>query len=87
MCWLWEVNTEIVGFLLMADKVRLNLELSKELYDELAKMAEETGTSLSAVARQSFALMRVAQRAKLDGMHLGIARDPAKLDTELVGLL
>jgi predicted transcriptional regulator len=71
----------------MADKVRLNLQVSAELNDTLETIAEDTGASRSDVIRQALALMKVAHNAKRSGKHLGLANDPKNLDTEIVGLL
>ena len=50
-------------------------------------IAEETGSNRTEVVRQAWALMKVAHDAKRRGMHIGLASDPTKLDTEIVGLL
>jgi metal-responsive CopG/Arc/MetJ family transcriptional regulator len=71
----------------MADKVRLNLQLSQELNKTLDEITESTGGNRTDVIRQALALMKVAHDAKLKGKHLGLVSDADKLDTEIVGLL
>ena len=71
----------------MSDKVRLSLQISDELNRVLERIAEETRSSKADVFRQALALMKVAHEGKKRGRHLGFAQDPAKLDTEIVGLL
>ncbi len=69
----------------MADKVRLNLQLPQELYNQLEVLAEESSTTLSDVVRRSLALMQTAHLGKKRGNHLGFAKNPEKLDQEIVG--
>jgi Ribbon-helix-helix protein, copG family len=71
----------------MADKVRLNLQLSQELNKTLDEISESTGSNRTDVIRQALALMKVAHEAKRKGKHLGLVSDADKLDTEIVGLL
>ena len=71
----------------MAEKVRLSLQISRELNRTLEEIADSTGTNRTDVIRQALALMLVAQNAKRDGRHIGIVSDARKLDTEIVGLL
>ena len=71
----------------MADKVRLNLQVSNELNRVLEEIADDTDSSRTDVIRQAIALLKVAHQAKKEGRHLGLAADPRQLDTEIVGLL
>jgi predicted transcriptional regulator len=71
----------------VAEKVRLNLQVSPELNRTLEEIADLAGTTRTDVIRQALALMKVAHRATRDGKHVGIVDDPQKLDTEIVGLL
>jgi predicted transcriptional regulator len=71
----------------MADKVRLNLQVSAELNGVLEEIADSSGTSKTDVIRQALALMKVAHNARKNGKHLGLVGDADKLDTEIVGLL
>lgn len=65
----------------------MNLQISPEVSKILSTIAEETGSNRTEVVRQAWALMKVAHDAKRRGMHIGLASDPTKLDTEIVGLL
>jgi predicted transcriptional regulator len=69
------------------EKIRMNLQVSSELNDVLDKIADETGSNRSDVIRQALALMKVVHEAKRNGKRLGLVTDPAKLETEIVGLL
>ena len=71
----------------MAEKIRMNLQVSTEINDVLEQIAGDTGSNRSDVIRQAIALMKTAHEAKRKGKHIGIVSDPAKLDTEIVGLL
>jgi predicted transcriptional regulator len=70
----------------MAEKVRLNLQVSNELNNVLEEIADSNGSTKTDVIRQALALMKVAHQAKRTGKHLGVVADPDKLDTEIVGL-
>jgi metal-responsive CopG/Arc/MetJ family transcriptional regulator len=69
------------------ETVRMNLQVSAELNELLEKIADETGSNRSEVIRQALALMKVAHEAKQKGKRIGLVTDPAKLETEIVGLL
>ncbi len=69
-----------------AGKVRLTVDVSKELNQILEDIAEETGGTKSEVFRKAIALLDVAHKAKMSGKHVGIARDQDALETEIVGL-
>lgn len=71
----------------MAEKVRLSLQVSEELNGMLEQIAAESQASKTDVFRQALALMKAAHEGKKQGRHLGLVKDPAKLDTEIVGLL
>ncbi len=71
----------------MAEKVRLSLQISGELNRMLEQIADEAQASKADVSRQALALMKVAHDGKKQGRHLGLAKDPSRLDTEIVGLL
>jgi predicted transcriptional regulator len=69
------------------EKIRMNLQVSSELNEVLDKIAGETGSNRTEVIRQALALMKVAHEAKQKGKRMGFVTDPAKLETEIVGLL
>jgi hypothetical protein len=71
----------------MADKVRLNLSLSKEANTALEEIIEQTGATRAEVFKQALALLKIAHEAKNNKKHLGVTADADKLDTEIVGLL
>ena len=70
----------------MTEKVRLNLQISDELNQQLEQMAEIGSTTKSDIIRRALALMKVAQRGAEEGKHLGFAKDADKLDQEIVGV-
>jgi hypothetical protein len=70
-----------------AEKIRFNLQVSKELNGVLEQIAADTGGTRTDVIRQALALMKVAHTAKKEGRHLGLVKDRSKLDTEIIGLL
>ena len=69
-----------------AGKVRLTVDVSKELNQILEDIAEETGGTKSEIFRKAIALLDVAHKAKRAGKRVGIARDQESLETEIVGL-
>jgi hypothetical protein len=71
----------------MESKIRLNLELAPELYDDLQRIARESGTTMTQVFRVAFGLYKACHDAKKRGEHIGLVTDPSKLDRELVGLI
>jgi len=71
----------------MAEKVRLNLQLSSELNRALEEIADSSGSTKTDVIRQALALMEIAHTAKKNGKHIGIASRSDQLDTEIVGLI
>ena len=70
----------------MAEKVKLSLELSRELDEMLQQMADESATTKSEILRRALALAKVAHNARKENRHLGIVDDPKKLDREIVNL-
>jgi predicted transcriptional regulator len=71
----------------MSEKVRLNLQISEELNKQLEAMAENSSTTKTEIIRRAMALMKAAQRGVAEGKHLGFAKDPEKLDQEIVGIV
>jgi predicted transcriptional regulator len=68
------------------EKVRLTLEVSKDLNALLERLSEETGSSKSEVLRKAIGLMEVAVEAKQQGHVLGIADRDTPLRTRIVGI-
>jgi len=71
----------------MAEKVRLNLHLSQDVFQTLEQIAEDTGASRGNVIQQALFLMKVAHQAKRDNLHIGLVKDASNLDTEIIGVL
>ena len=69
----------------MAEKIRLNLQLSEELFNELEEIASDTATTRSDVVRRALALLKAAHAGKKSGKHLGLARNADRLDQEIIG--
>lgn len=70
----------------MAEKIRLTVDVSKELNQILQGIADDTGTTKSEVFRKAIALLDVSHKAKRSGKRVGIAREDQPLETEFVGL-
>lgn len=70
----------------MSERVRLNLQIPEELNRQLEEMADMNATTKSEIIRRALALMRAAHKANSEGKHLGIVKDAAKLDQEIVGV-
>jgi hypothetical protein len=68
-------------------KIALNVWLSRDLDADLTTISRDSGGSRSAVLRQALALVVVAHAAKRSDRHLGLVDDPARLETEIVGIL
>lgn len=68
-------------------KLRMNVQISQELVELIDGIAEEAEVNRTDVIRQALALMKVAHDAKKRGKHIGLASDPDKLDSEIVGVL
>jgi len=68
------------------EKVRLSLDISRELNDLLEQLAARTGGTKSDVLRKAIALMEVAIDGKRRGLKLGLADKDQQLTTEIVGL-
>jgi hypothetical protein len=69
-------------------KVRLSIEVSKELAALLDSLAEAEETSKTEIVRRALSVMKAyRQQASVGRRHLGFTADPTKLDAELVGIL
>jgi hypothetical protein len=69
-------------------KVRLSIEVSKELASLLDSLAEDEVTSKTEIVRRALSVMKAYRdQAKAGRTHIGFTADPTKLDTELVGVL
>jgi len=69
-------------------KVRLSIEVSKELANLLDSLAESEDTTKTEIVRRALSVMKAYKdQAKVGRRHLGFTADPTKLDAELVGIL
>ena len=69
-------------------KVRLNIEISKQLADFLDGLAESEHTTRSEMVRRAISVLQAFQRQREIGRtHLGCVRDPLRLDAEILGVL
>jgi predicted transcriptional regulator len=70
-----------------AQKVRLSLELSKDLDRKLEDLAEENSTTKSEILRKAIALIMAASSEKKKGRELGfIDSKSEKVVSRIVGL-
>lgn len=69
------------------DKVRLTLELSEDVNQDLEEIADESGSTKSEVLRKAIALVKAASDGKRRGRELALI-DPKseKVVTRIVGL-
>jgi predicted CopG family antitoxin len=63
---------------------RVNVHFSEEVYDELARLAKERGTSLSDVLRDAVTLERYVADAKREGGRLLIEKKDGQMRELLV---
>ena len=69
-------------------KVRLSIEVSKELAALLDSLAENEETSKTEIVRRALSVMKAYRdQATVGRKHIGFTADPAKLDSELLGVL
>ena len=69
-------------------KVRLSIEVSKELAALLDSLAENEETSKTEIVRRALSVMKAyKEQASVGRKHIGFTADPAKLDSELIGVL
>ncbi len=66
--------------------VRLNVVLSDDLNRDIDRAASETHTTKSEILRKALQLYIAARDGESRGLRLGLASDPSKLDTMIVGL-
>lgn len=69
------------------DKVKLSVEVSKELDAALEQLAKDVHGTKSDVLRKGIALLQVAVDAKKQGQKFGVADPTSKLlEREIVGI-
>lgn len=65
----------------MSDHERVNCYLPRQSAELCDRLAYERGLSKSGVLRLALGMLRIAHDAEREGRHVGIASDPAKLET------
>jgi predicted transcriptional regulator len=68
------------------EKVKLNVEVSPELYETIDRLAKDGHESKGDILRKGIAFMKVALEAKRQGKKLGIAASDQPLETEFTGI-
>jgi hypothetical protein len=69
-------------------KVRLSIEVSRELAALLDSLAENEETTKTEIVRRALSIMKAyKEQSSVGRRHLGFTADPTKLDAELVGIL
>ncbi len=68
------------------EKVRLSLQLSKDLYEQLESLAIDSHATKSDVLRKALGLMIVAADAKKAHKKLGVFDKEEHLEKEIVGI-
>ena len=69
-------------------KVRLSIEVTKELAALLESLAEKEDTTKTEIVRRALSVMKAYKDQVAAGRtHLGFTADPTKLDAELIGIL
>jgi predicted transcriptional regulator len=69
-------------------KVRLSIEMSKDVADLLETLAADEETTKIEIVRRALSVLKAYKQQKARGRtHIGFAADPSGLDAELVGIL
>jgi len=68
------------------EKVRLNVDVSRDLDDMLGAIAADYGTTKSDVLRRGIGLLKAAHDAARQGKRVGVAKPDQALDTEFINL-
>ena len=69
-------------------KVRMNIELSKDVSDLLESLAEEEGTTKTEIIRRALSVLKAYKQQKERGRkHICFTSNPDNLDAEIVGIL
>ncbi|MEQ6340117.1 MAG: ribbon-helix-helix domain-containing protein [Gammaproteobacteria bacterium] len=69
-----------------SSRVRLSLDVSSKVNDQLEALAEDEGTSKSDIMRKAIALVMVALQAKHKGQKLGTLDKDGHVLSEIIGL-
>lgn len=65
-------------------RIKINLDLSPELYETLNNLAQQINEDNAEVLLKAIALLEVAVEAKQKGKHIWITDDNQNLETEIV---
>lgn len=69
-------------------KVRMNIEVTKDVAEFLEELAGEEGATKTEIVRRALSVLKAYKAQKQKGRsHIGFTEDPSKLDAELVGIL
>lgn len=69
-------------------KIRMTVEVSKDVADFLDELAGEEGATKTEIVRRAISVLKAYKAQKQKGRsHIGFTDDPTKLDAELVGIL
>lgn len=68
------------------EKVRLSVDLSADLYNQLESLAYDAQASKSDILRKALGLMIIATEAKKDHKKLGVFDKEDHLEKEIVGI-
>jgi len=69
-------------------KVRLNLDISREVADMIEELADREDVTKAEIVRRGLAIIKAfADQMEYGRTHIGFSDTPKKLDAELVGIL
>ncbi len=69
-------------------KVRMNVELSREVADFLEELAEEEDTTKTEIVRRALSVLKAYKKQRERGRsHIGFTSNPENLDAEILGIL
>ncbi len=69
-------------------KVRMNIEVSRDIADLLESLAEEEDTTKTEIVRRALSVLKAYRQQKERGRsHIGFTSNPENLEAELVGIL
>ena len=66
-------------------KVRLSLDVSKEMYELICDLSKRTGSSNSDILRKAITLIKIALDAKNKGNGIAIVNEKREIVSELIG--
>ena len=69
-------------------KVRMNVELSREVADFLEEVAEEEETTKTEMVRRALSVLKAYKKQRERGRgHIGFTSHPENLEAEILGIL